>query len=763
MTQPIHAPYHFVPLSSWIYMPEWAHLVSHDHPFEQGLSGIINVELHNLTPLLVGGETRRNDNTPAQVCWARDPDGKPLIPGTSLKGMLRNVLEIATFGKFDRIDDHRFGYRDISNSDTRYSQTIMDSQVQAAWIKYDADSKQWTLRKCRHTLLYSDDFNQFAKPKQAIVNNPQQNTLKKYQQWPLSSPAIPFSLESRTLEGTRGNPVTKECARQLGKGNLYGHVVFSGFRPGKKEYSNGCLNFNYLFYDAENGVQPLEGGAAAVSRMFDVHDAELVQHLKTQGHPEFGIPVFLRIKKDKTKDQTIAMGLTKMPKVLFDQSIEELAHHQQKALNSQSVFDFCELLFGTLSDSGFGLRSRISIADAVCTINKGLVNSTPVVLGQPRASYLNSYLEQPAAKGDVVHGDLSQYEANSKLAGWKRYPTQQAFNAHLPQDLKSKTKVQSQLELMNPGSQFSGKIVFHNLQPVELGALLWALSPNSDFHHGLGHGKSLGAGAVQINASLGLCRANNGDAPSAEQLREQFVEHMNRVYPAKQHTADAWQQSPQLRHLLAFGNRADNEGKNLSYMPLSTAKNETTVSYSSSVKGRQKSTLPAWRQKGETLPRTEELAPPAMALGRGRLKCLLEQLRQNRPLTPFEQQQLNAREAEEREAQKEAALASASELYRQCLELQEELAPYCGKTDTDATNKRQGNVGRITQLLNDCLANNSSATREELQAIYEFACNFELTGFYNSQQKPKELSKKAKERHNERKALLAQLSEIIHS
>ncbi|AXY00928.1 hypothetical protein D1115_06495 [Vibrio alfacsensis] len=41
----VHAPYHFVPLSKWVYMPDWAHLVSHDHPFEDGHSGVIEYKL----------------------------------------------------------------------------------------------------------------------------------------------------------------------------------------------------------------------------------------------------------------------------------------------------------------------------------------------------------------------------------------------------------------------------------------------------------------------------------------------------------------------------------------------------------------------------------------------------------------------------------------------------------------------------------------------------------------------------------------------
>ena len=50
----VTAPYHFVPLSKWVYMPDWAHIVSHDVPFEDGVSGVIDYHLTNHTPLCVG-------------------------------------------------------------------------------------------------------------------------------------------------------------------------------------------------------------------------------------------------------------------------------------------------------------------------------------------------------------------------------------------------------------------------------------------------------------------------------------------------------------------------------------------------------------------------------------------------------------------------------------------------------------------------------------------------------------------------------------
>ncbi|HFD17052.1 MAG TPA: hypothetical protein ENJ38_12220, partial [Rhodospirillales bacterium] len=49
-----------------------------------------------------------------QVHPFRLPDGRYAIPGSSLKGLIRAVVEIAGFGRMRMVDDIRPGLRDIS-------------------------------------------------------------------------------------------------------------------------------------------------------------------------------------------------------------------------------------------------------------------------------------------------------------------------------------------------------------------------------------------------------------------------------------------------------------------------------------------------------------------------------------------------------------------------------------------------------------------------------------------------------------------------
>ena len=747
MNQPqhqVHAPYHFVPLSKWTYMPQWAHLVSHDHPFEQGISGVINYQLVNHSPLCVGNEQQKNPGEPNHILWAKNPLNTPIIPGSSLKGMIRSVLEIGSFSKFSAIDDSRFSYRDISNTETTYAKEIHDTKAQAYWLKFDVDSGQWLFRKTNHTSLFHDTFNKFANTNIENIAF-KQPTVKKYQQYPLSQQqGFNFDIVERRMKGTKGKEVAVSCAENLSNDNggkrKTGYAVFSGFRPGKREYTTGRLNFSYCFYDESHTLESKEQSDLLVQRLFENHDEALVEELKNNSHPTLGIPIFAR---ENQRGKIIALGFAKMPRKLYDCSVHDLAIKQQQLSQSDSLFDMAELMFGTLRDKGFGLKSRISFSDASCTKNNGIKRSSAVILGQPKASYLSAYLEQRGGKTNTVHNELSQYGSDSQLKGWKRYPSKASFNSHLPSDLASKTEVQSTLELMAKNSQFNGKIVFHNLLPEELGGLLWALQLKSEYgrcYHNLGHGKPLGAGAV-IFDNISLTGYSNdasiAELPTVDELVQRFTDNMNQSYPAN--SESTWQQSTQIQHLLAFAEADDNDGKPLHYMELSTQRGGEYTSYSSSVSGRDKQTLPNWQHHDQILSRSESIHDSQPSnFGRGRLSELLPS-EENRTLS---EQKLISNIEQAQLAENMAAMSDAAQLY------------YKIQTGLDnAVNKeqRQNFNSDIKQLIEELLA--LPCDEGFIEAFYSLCKNTEKSAYLDLAR-----NKRNKEELAKRKAALQALA-----
>lgn len=100
----ITAPYNFIPLSDKVVMPFWAKYVSHDIPFENAQSGILKVKITAKSPIYVrNGVSRKVDQKAAERNEFNNIDGRYFIPGSSLKGMIRNVMEIMSYGRMKNI------------------------------------------------------------------------------------------------------------------------------------------------------------------------------------------------------------------------------------------------------------------------------------------------------------------------------------------------------------------------------------------------------------------------------------------------------------------------------------------------------------------------------------------------------------------------------------------------------------------------------------------------------------------------------------
>jgi CRISPR-associated protein (TIGR03986 family) len=601
----VHAPYHFVPLSKWVYMPDWAHLVSHDVPFKDGYSGVLEYTLSNATPLCVGGEQEKEIGKPTRVKWAVDPHNNPVIPSSSLKGMVRSVLEIATFGKFAAIDDSHFSYRDVSSNRHYLENVIKRNNTVAAWLKYDAAKQSWTLQSC-----------QFAKIKHVEANKTlglglknSQTAIEKYQQHGL---AQTVDIEVFTKESKTQGLVN--WVKDIGTGSTHAHMVFCNKRIlGSKTAKPEDYEFSYCFYGPYKAIKMDTSALNTLANsLFESHEPEQVAFLQKHQHRELGIPVFALVGKQDNKVKSL--GLAKMPRVLYNHAASELAQLQQgKARNSEHYFDMAELIFGTLREKALGLKSRVFFSDAILTSKSTLFTSHGVILNGPKATFIGAYLEQP------VEGQYNNYDGDkTKLAGWKRYITSQQFTENA--ENSDKSNVQSTLELLKPQSQFSGKIVFHNLKPEELGALVWSLQlgdfeQSKQTYHGLGHGKSLGAGAVQLHLKQSKLRANSiaGTEPDLQSFVNVFKCHMQAKYPAGNQLD--WISCPQIQHLQAIANMQDNQDRDLSYHQLSEYQG---------IKNNSQSLAPMVAS-GEVLNRAESShvkQTGALSFGQGRLAAL---------------------------------------------------------------------------------------------------------------------------------------------
>ena len=103
------APYRFVSLEDQVVE---ASVPALDQPLPGGFCGSIEVEWAAETPLLIGGKGQGQDKD--VVVPLALPSGTHIIPGATLRGLLRAGVEIVTLGRLSQVNrHHRFALRDF--------------------------------------------------------------------------------------------------------------------------------------------------------------------------------------------------------------------------------------------------------------------------------------------------------------------------------------------------------------------------------------------------------------------------------------------------------------------------------------------------------------------------------------------------------------------------------------------------------------------------------------------------------------------------
>lgn len=165
-----YAPYNFVPLSDWVYYPSGWEKISHDLPLRNGVSGVIRFTVIAKSPLLIAGE---QDGGREKVFQRLPDSNKFFIPGSTLRGMIRNVLEIATFSKMRYVDNRRFGLRDLSGgvpaytkkitTETPLGSRIYKAESRSGWLAFEGG--KWVLYPCEHARVEHEDLAKMSVPR----------------------------------------------------------------------------------------------------------------------------------------------------------------------------------------------------------------------------------------------------------------------------------------------------------------------------------------------------------------------------------------------------------------------------------------------------------------------------------------------------------------------------------------------------------------------------------------------------------------------
>jgi CRISPR-associated protein (TIGR03986 family) len=554
----ISAPYNFVPLNKEVFYPDWADHVSHDVPFADGESGEIDITITAKSPIFI-----RDHEKSEQFC---QHNGQYYIPSTSVKGMVRSVLEIMSFSKMrDEIfDDNTYAIRDLSKADNFYM-SEMKKPTFGGWLK--KVNNNYIIEDCgevgriRHEEIDKSlnvKFAQYFKENNFDAKNQKQKSSEyKYNKIGEGLKTItlsePFKSKTNAKYDNRvfynyskddknkailvltGQPTPRKDTGKMGDGKGYEFLFFDAKDelPVSKE---AMENFKFAYFDKRT-TEPKE------SPDWTYWKKKLENGEK--------VPVFFQKDGATIKH----FGLSYLYKLPYTHSVKDgipKAHFESEDL------DLAQTIFGYINkEKKEALKGRVQFSHFKAISNITPLPSRKEILGTPRASYYPNYVLQQDGKLYKTFMD-SYFE----IAGRKRYPIHNSNQTTKTKDTGNEN-VGTTFMPLKDGVVFKGKMRFHNLKKAELGALLSALT----FHntpktfHNIGMAKSLGYGKVELK----LDGVNDIDSYLKEfefSIGEQISN---------------WASSEPLKELLSMATEQNNEGNSkLKYMELKEFANNKT-------------------------------------------------------------------------------------------------------------------------------------------------------------------------------------------
>ncbi len=466
------ASYNFVPLPATILRAPLDGGAANDeerqanyrkYVTEQGtLSGYIKLRCRTMTPVFIGtGDEEGSFFAPV---------GKPVLPGSTIRGMVKNIFKIVTCGAMrkgkDNADfaDSMLYYRSFTSPS--YKKVMVRSKMMGGQHQSSTKAEPGFLIRDKLEGRYYICPAQFRREK---------------------DPALVQQHEKAVLWGEyekRGGELACFTGAMKGKTHYTLHSAPDWGRriPVSEEtiarYKGDLTRDEDL--NLFEGKLAQEGGAAA---RFTGDDA-----------CDFVVPCFYKEKEGAVE----YFGFGQYYRIPYPQAIGAAGHLPRAMEAASSVVDYADAIFGRKEL----WAGRLAFEDAVLKEDRGFEAEEArysQTLGEPKPTSYQLYLEQNESKGT---NDWAK--ENAAIRGYKLYWHQKP-GFPWRKDGEIKENVDRKLRPLKAGNVFEGRIRFQNLSEVELGALLKVFrlaAEDRELCFKIGQGKGIGLGSVRIDAKL---------------------------------------------------------------------------------------------------------------------------------------------------------------------------------------------------------------------------------------------------------------------
>lgn len=432
--EPANAPYNFVSLNDKVVEAEPIPNFNVYH--HNKYTGYISLTIETKTPLYI-----RDTLTEAEMREKEDvgcdkkkkyinpnffsPGGRPCIPGSSLRGMTRNLVEMVSFsvfGFFERERKYHFrSFADMSldlkdkytskmlcgNAGTGYSQQVKAGYLIKDGTTYKIKPAQ-QLSGCQffrveEDMVISKKILSERMNKKITVKDKTGNTVIKYEDnknYHFDFKKIKFTHNKPKKDSNHSVPmyyaeVTDICdENQSLSASSEGALVYSGWMRGPRKRNNGKgKHLHWVIGPATNNKLDFLPNVIDDYRSDKNRheEANLLRYFEKNRREE--VPCFYIEETGKVK----SFGHTGLFRLAYEKKFNDFLPKEMQKLPKDKKTDITEAIFG--NETTFA--GRVFFEDANLCENQSdilLKESIPQVLSAPKPTTFQHYLEQITSK-----------------------------------------------------------------------------------------------------------------------------------------------------------------------------------------------------------------------------------------------------------------------------------------------------------------------------------------------------------------------------
>lgn len=526
-SQVVHAPYNFVGFPKKLLVDSADNAMRHDQLNPALKSGEIRITLTAETPVFV------SDGNKDDPHFFRAPGGNYALPGSTVRGMVRENMQILSFApvreKSD-LDDDRLFFRVVGEPNNPIHRRVKAYYNSGTVMWVETKNKRTITKNVRAGWLCCEKGKDGKKVYRIYPTRKCSNVEGGYLRFPRANdPFVDWSKVSKEDYShdahlkeiyyvDSGNGQAGKVCRLEEKGSAHmqkGTLLYTGHWVGKqnslyvfpeidRNKPRQVHHSHIIDLDAQDILSYMEDFERRKNALQGMYGKEKLSFWKLPSEGESKPVFYVRI------DGHVYFGMTLFLRIGYKYSLKHGLPYDGK----KEVMDYPRAILGyadkyNKEKTEKSYRSRVSFSN--CTVCGEMQEMPPIsmILQEPKPSYYAGYVKL-GKDGEIRHYSSEKEKKDSitgkpiagellpdfELRGFKQYWLKQ--EAVKPQCDGEKDSVITKIRPFPKNTKFIGTVRFKNLLPAELGLLLWSLRLEEECYQTIGMGKPYGYGRMKL-------------------------------------------------------------------------------------------------------------------------------------------------------------------------------------------------------------------------------------------------------------------------